>query len=468
MTKKIHFVKLKSEKIQLNQSEGRNLKKWMMNKIVSFAITSVFLNNHLQMKINYYIGLIIGLITLMCGKLISYSGGFFGAGYTGSPGNSGMTCVTCHSGSSVTTAQGAITSNIPASGYVPGQSYTVTVTAQHPTFNVFGFMLTAETSTGAKAGSWTITNATETQLTAGGSYVSHTSSGITGSSNMKTWTVQWTAPTPGAGTVTFYAAINRANGNGTTSGDQIQTASLQVAQFNPPPPPPLTLKIDTVLHELCVNGCNGSIQASATGGVPPVTITITGNSFINLCGGQYWVKATDSIGQADSTAVIIQNGVNPPTPDIMFDQVNLLLFTTAQAAGYMWYFNGQPIPNSNNDTLSLAGMLPGDYSVEITDQNNCRTMSAILAVNFSSFFEHQVVTLTFYPNPVKRGQPLILYHDAEPAFLSVFTAEGRLLSRQHVFPGNNVFSTDMLRPGVYILAVGNVEKSIRTAKLVVW
>lgn len=392
-------------------------------------------------------------IALITGELTSHSSGFFSIGYTGSPGDNGMTCASCHSGSPVTSAPGALTSNIPASGYVPGQTYTITLTAQHPTFNVFGFMLTAETSTGAKAGSWTILNTSETQLTAGGSYVAHTSGGITGTGNTKTWSVQWTAPSPGVGQITFYASINRANGNFSTSGDQIQTATLSVSQFSPPPPPPLMLKIDTVIHEICENGCNGSIQASHTGGVPPVVYSITGGSFNNLCGGQYWVKATDSIGQMDSTLVTIQSGVNPPIPDIHYDQQNILLYTTAQAQQYQWYYFGQSIPNSNNDTLSLIGLQAGEYSVKIADAQGCHSTSQALTVIFGNVREQNTISVNAYPNPVQRGQPLAFYWKNGPGEWLIFTTAGRFITGSATYPGQNFIPTRELPAGLYILVV---------------
>ncbi|MFN4298910.1 MAG: choice-of-anchor V domain-containing protein [Thermaurantimonas sp.] len=408
------------------------------------------------------IAAIISCAALVTGRLTSYSSGFFGNGYTGSPGNNGMTCVSCHSGSPVTTAQGAISSNIPSSGYVPGQSYIITITAQHPTFNTFGFMLTAESSSGAKAGNWTILNTTETQLTAGGAYVSHTSSGISGMNNSKTWTVQWTAPTPGVGQVTFYAAINRANGNFSTSGDQIQTATLAVSQFSPPPPPPLSLKIDTVIHEVCLNGCNGSIQASHTGGIPPVTYSITGGSFINLCGGQYWVKVTDSVGQKDSLQVTVQNGVNPPVPDIIYDQQNILLYTTAQAAQYQWLYDGQPIPNSNNDTLSLVGLQPGEYSVTITDIKNCQSTSQKLTVIFGNIHLITAQDIRVLPNPCKRGQSAFFEWNYEPGEWLLFDTSGRLLKRSYADPGRNFIHTEHLKPGTYLIVIrtGNLSHAI--------
>ena len=55
----------------------------------------------------------------------------------------------------------------------------------------------------------------------------HTSTGTyNGTSNGPvTWQFDWTVPDPAVGTITFYAAGNAANGNGSTSGDYIYSVS---------------------------------------------------------------------------------------------------------------------------------------------------------------------------------------------------------------------------------------------------
>ncbi len=45
----------------------------------------------------------------------------------------------------------------------------------------------------------------------------------------QSWLFTWTAPETTTGTITFYAAINAANGNGANSGDQIHLSSFAVS-----------------------------------------------------------------------------------------------------------------------------------------------------------------------------------------------------------------------------------------------
>lgn len=160
--------------------------------------------------------------------LYSYSSGSPG-GKTGSTGDGGATCTQCHSGTSIPQANW-ITTDIPVDGYSAGETYTVTVTGTHSGVVKMGFEVTAENISGTKKGTWTITDATRTKFINGNAAVTHTSAGNVPSGNTNTWSMNWTAPVAGTGSIKFNAAVNAANGNGNTSGDQIYTTSLTVGE----------------------------------------------------------------------------------------------------------------------------------------------------------------------------------------------------------------------------------------------
>jgi hypothetical protein len=149
--------------------------------------------------------------------------------YSGSPGDNGSSCLSCHSGSG-NNASGWITTNIPESGYHPGEVYTITLNATDANAVRFGFELTAEDGFNTKIPNFTITNTTETKLTNGGNAVTHTNAGTDPAGNTKTWSFNWVAPELGTGTVTFYAAVNAANGNGFSSGDVIYKTNTAITE----------------------------------------------------------------------------------------------------------------------------------------------------------------------------------------------------------------------------------------------
>lgn len=154
------------------------------------------------------------------------NGGGAPAGRTGSPGD-GANCTGCHSGAAQNVA-GLITTDIPASGYIPGNSYTITGTISDPTRNKFGFQVSPQSLGGTKLGTLTVTDITRTQLVGSGKYVTHKSAGTAGISNAATWSFQWTAPAAGTGQVGFYGAFLAANANSSTSGDVVSLSSLMV------------------------------------------------------------------------------------------------------------------------------------------------------------------------------------------------------------------------------------------------
>jgi hypothetical protein len=142
----------------------------------------------------------------------------------GAPGNG--TCANCHSGAGLNAGpeQLSITFSGANNQYVPGQTYQVTVSfvSSRPRH---GFQLVARSGAGnnVNAGTLAVTSASTTQAAPSGSdiYIEHTSGGTFQTS----WTCNWTAPSVAVGNVTFFAAGNAANNNGSTGGDNIYTTS---------------------------------------------------------------------------------------------------------------------------------------------------------------------------------------------------------------------------------------------------
>ena len=120
---------------------------------------------------------------------------------TGSPGD-GSNCTSCHGGTA-SSVVGWITSNIPASGYVPGQTYQITATSGITTSSgLYGFEVSPQSMSGALLG--TLTAGTANKLVGSGKYVTQSNA-----SSNKVWNFTWTAPAVGCGTITFYGAFAR-------------------------------------------------------------------------------------------------------------------------------------------------------------------------------------------------------------------------------------------------------------------
>ena len=155
---------------------------------------------------------------------------------TNSPAD-GNNCTGCHNGNINTGPGGiSITSNIPSTGYIPGETYMITTTINENGSNLFGFEITAEGGSGIspKIGTWIITEPNMTKKVNADGAITHTSSGVSGSNN-KSWSAEWTAPSWGmsTGIVTFYAAGVAANGNGNNAGDNVYTTEYLVNEQQP-------------------------------------------------------------------------------------------------------------------------------------------------------------------------------------------------------------------------------------------
>jgi hypothetical protein len=166
------------------------------------------------MKKDYIFKLLLLLIPVSALILMSNAGGV-AEGRSGSPGDGGNTCTACHSGGNFN-ASATILSDIPASGYSFNTPYTINVVTTSDA-STHGFQLTAENSGTTKIG----------VFTAGvGSRVINKRVTHSGTSTSGNWSFIWTSPSSNEGDVTFYAAVNAANGNSGTSGDEIVTTTL--------------------------------------------------------------------------------------------------------------------------------------------------------------------------------------------------------------------------------------------------
>lgn len=162
------------------------------------------------------------------------------AGYTGAPlagGGFEPNCTTsgCHSDNAANpndvsiTLSSVSTPNI-ATGFTPGSQYNMYVNAGGSA-QEGGFELTAIDANGNAAGTFALTNTSNTSLSTlnGRQYVGHKNA----NGNIA-WSFKWTAPST-SNDVYFYLAVNTGNNNGANTGDQIRlrTYKATTSSFAP-------------------------------------------------------------------------------------------------------------------------------------------------------------------------------------------------------------------------------------------
>lgn len=141
------------------------------------------------------------------------------SGRTGAPGESN--CTACHN--TGVAQDGNTVNELVLNGggtdYTAGATESMTITLTDDAA-INGFQLVALHSNDEMAGTFTITDNTNTKFVASGllnrDYVTHTSNG----NGLNSWTFDWEAPIEG-GDVTFYVATNKTNASGTDAGDII-------------------------------------------------------------------------------------------------------------------------------------------------------------------------------------------------------------------------------------------------------
>ena len=185
------------------------------------------------------------------------------AGRTGAPGE--QTCIVCHSGT-LNGGQGTVSINGVPEIYTPGEAITITVHVQQSNRSRWGFQIAVLDSSNKQAGTFALIDRATTKTAsgngslAGRKYVEQTTTGtFEGKNSGASWELKWTAPATDVGRITFYASGNAANGNDSSSGDNIYTTAV-VSGTNKPNIIEPSYKKGKILFQ--VNGSN--IEHGAT------------------------------------------------------------------------------------------------------------------------------------------------------------------------------------------------------------
>jgi hypothetical protein len=214
-------------------------------------------------------GVLVLLFVVSSGSVFAYS---FGPPdeKTDAPNESTCAEAGCHTGNDLNVSDGSLMLTVPET-YIPNEVYTIVVNLSREGQSRWGFEMTALDADGASAGTFAADTAGNTQLSEESSkqYIKHTSAGTAqGTEDAHSWEFEWTAPDADIGPITFYAAGNAANGDGSPAGDYIHTAQ---EESTPPIPVVAGVSLEVV----------GETALSTTDAVEGVSYTLkvtnTGN-----------------------------------------------------------------------------------------------------------------------------------------------------------------------------------------------
>jgi len=366
------------------------------------------------------------------------------SGYTGAPGDSN--CSACHSGTNQNLDGSIIISGLPNS-IIANQTYRLSVVINNPNGNArnAGFQLVALTDENNNAGSLS-NNSIGTNiktLLSGKSYFGHGPSQAFPASKQLTYQVDWKAPNfiGENRQVKFYASGVIANGDSTALLDRV---ILTIRQVNVQANAPLSLNLSDISGTSCPDKSDGSAKVSATGGSGLYTYIwsngITSDTNRTLPPGNSRVTVTDDAGNA------IVGNINIPSAPLLNIQMDSIPtcaevnngFLSANVTGgtgtygFLW--------SNGKNTSSQNGLSAGTYTLTVTDQLGCSTVSE--------------TTITTYPNMVvteKVQSPLC--SDGSKGKIDIIVSGGLGNLMYKWSDGNSSAKLDNLESGNYTVTI---------------
>lgn len=206
-----------------------------------------------------------------------------------------------------------------------------------------------------------------------------------------------------------------------------------------------------LIKEVSCHGASDGTVAFEPNLCAPYTIAWPGGQtgipvIFGLPGGQYPFTFTDArgvefvenlfIGEPLPLQLVytVQNASGPDVPD------GAILFSAVTGGA------GAPVP------ADMTGLLPGMYSVTVTDANGCSLLEVItVGYTVSATEPEPAFSARIYPNPTVGGMPAIAEISAQEAgSIRIYDVLGRLLQETDHFPGSGPYRLpEALPAGLY-------------------
>ena len=238
--------------------------------------------------------------------------------------------------------------------------------------------------------------------------------------------------------------------------------------------------IDSYTDATCPNSCDGSATAGAA--VQPNTFpqflwtpgNMTTATINNLCPGVYTITLTTTNCQATDYVTIGSGGVS-----ITSSSVNASCSTcatgsaTANVTGgngpyiYSWAPGGQT-------TATATGLLPGNYTVYVTDNSGCGTVQHPVTVgsnNSTGIYAFNAEKgFSINPMPITESANIHISSDGFgfPYTIKVFDVTGKEVSViENINQADYTFSKGSIYSGVYFLTATSSNGRIAQGKIII-
>jgi hypothetical protein len=245
-----------------------------------------------------------------------------------------------------------------------------------------------------------------------------------------------------------------------SSGAEIQFQALDssgcIVNLNAIVESAIPLQFTAQSTNLTCNGSgDGSINATLTSGLEPVTYTWsngqTTQDIENLSSGNYSLTAVSAQGCSSSqnfslTQPSIINGV-------LTESNGTITIGSITGGTPPYTFIWEDFPGETGNTINFEN--PGNYSVTITDSRGCTAFESILATSLET-----VATQTFeiFPNPA--SDVLKIEDQSGSTFhFTVFTVDGKILHTGNSLQGTVIQTTDWPQ-GIYLLLLRDFQQKM--------
>jgi hypothetical protein len=388
------------------------------------------------------------------------------AAKTGSPGD-GSNCTECHGGTATTTA-GQITSNIPASGYVPGTTYQITATNPLTGSGKMGFEVSPQNVAGTQLG--TLVAGSGSKLVGGTKYVTHSNANTT----TNTWTFSWIAPVAGTGQVTFYGAFARNKpGPVTKSTLVVEEAASAPGAAGAITGPATVCKNNTESYSIAaVSGATGYVWTVPAGvtiqsgqGTTSVSV-LFGTSAVS---GNISVYGTNAAGNGAASNKMLTVNTVPATPAIpdgpslvnVQNTPNSNYSTTTTADSFIWELSpanaGSISGTSATAAVTWSNSYIGNAEVRVKGVNPCGE-GAWSLVKFTQVInttgvDELTAGIKVITGGANNQTAIVMNTEVREAKLMILDITGRVMLNTTI-PGTGTYKINQqLKSGVYIVTV---------------
>jgi len=277
--------------------------------------------------------------------------------------------------------------------------------------------------------------------------------GVPATSNLFEQTVVY----PAAGT--YFVKLITSNVNG------IDSVIVQSAVVVNPKP-------NVIASPATVSICEGesaSLNASgaATYSWSPL-VGISSSSGASILAGpqqstQYQVIGTQN-GCSDTAFVQVNVLAAPAIANITFDGTQLN--ANVQSGSFQWYLDGQPISGANSSTY--VPTQNGNYSVEITGSNGCKTKSNNFFFGAFSIENQEFDNVVIYPNPASDFLSVDGLKSNVNYKMSLLSLDGKTIFESRIKAENSIVNISLseVADGIYFMRI-SAGTSLKTIKVLI-